>query len=248
MQGLLSTSIVLVGLLLYGILGPGETPRKTVNVQEETTAAYDDADQARRQIQILERKALTGEAPPPFAPEELDQIREHLAVLERSESRFRRLDGLLRKHHLEECEDMKGLSTCWVRTRLWISDARAVIGLRTDPGAAPGLYIPLHRALARWQKARDELRELRSRSDAMGDPADTRERREVLARIRGLRETLADCRDEFLRLEGFVATGLGLDPLPVRDLPDVELLREHASLVQQAMVTAADLGSRFRED
>lgn len=248
MQSILSASIVLGGLILWRIFGGsfGREPEVVV-VKDATEEAYDRADAARRQIQIIERKAWSAEDPPSLTATDLTEISRQLAELETADRRFERLDGLLRKKKLEGCGDMSGLTACWLRTRIWKLDAQAVVGVRSDPSSLPGLYIPMHRALARWQEARRELAEVRSLTVEIPTRQSAEEKRLLHARIRTIRETLVDCRDEFLRLEGFLCAGLKLESLPVRDLPDVELLRENASLVQQAMASAGQLDLLLRE-
>jgi hypothetical protein len=247
MQTILSASIVLGGLLVWKFVGPPGVPTGgTVVVEKETREAYDLADAARRRIQILERKAWSSDEPGPLGAEEISQIGRHLLDLDASDRRFQRLDALLRKHHLEASADMKELTVCWLRTRIWKLDAQAVVGVRSDPSALPGFYLPLHRALDRWEKTRDELRELRDRADPRGEErTDDPQARKILDRLQAIRETLAEIRDEFLRLEALLSAGLRRESLPAGDLPDVELLRESASLVQQAMVSAGDLRLRF---
>jgi len=244
MQAILTSCIVLGGLIVWRLVGPfWEREKDPVVVKEAVEEAYDRADQARREIQNVEKKAWARAAPVDLAVEDRTAIAKQLAELEESDRRFEKLILLLRKQNLEDCGEMRQLTPCRLRTKVWILDARAVLAPPNDPSSPPGFFIPFHRTLARWQDARRELTEVRALADGL--PAG--EKRALQTRIRAIRESLVECRDELLRLEEFVRAGLRLESLSTQDLPDVETLRENTSLIQQAMLSAGQLDLLLRE-
>lgn len=244
MRAILVTGIGLTGAIVYRLTVGGGChfpPHTIIDVEKESGKAYNQADSAQREIQCIERKAWTGEPPVDLDPADLREIGTLLPRLERARLRFEELMTLLRKKRLEDTEDLRGMIPCWLRTRVWILDARAVAGFE------PGLYIPMNRALERWRRTRRELAGFRSSAAEIEDRDDADELRRALEQVREIRKALAECRDEFLRLEDFIRSGLRRDDLSTRDLPDLAVLREESALIQQAMASAGDLSLRFRK-
>lgn len=242
MRAILAACLVLGAAIVYRLTGyVCHGPPRGVDVARETGKAYDQADTTRREIQSIERKAWLGNPPQDLNPEEIAEIRSRIAGLEAPKRRLEELMTLLQRGRLDDTDEMRAMVPFWLRTKVWILDARSVAESGT------GLYIPMHRTLDRWRKARRDLAAVRTAVPDIESRDDSDERRSAYERVQELRKTLAACRDELLRLEEFIRTGLQEEALSAKELPDVEVLREETSLIHQAILGAGELSFRFRE-
>jgi len=232
----------LAGMRIYRHFHP---PKGTeiVDVNAESTAAWRAAQGARGEIEKIEKKVWDkNEA---LTPEDNERIKAERKKLIDAEASMKSLLDLLAKERKENSQDGTDILRMWMETKIWILDANDVLA-ESKPPEYGGLYIPMYRAVMKWQSALKELKELESRRDAILEKNDPAEREKASARAKELEELFQACSEKLQALNVYVQQGTARDNLSIYKLKDLELLAEEANQSMLAKGQARTLKGQLR--
>jgi hypothetical protein len=218
-----------------------------INIDDEWRRAYDAAESASKGIFDVENKTWSKEKPVDLSPEDCLKIEQQLHVLEASEQKFQDLMAMLHKKQADDSDEMKNIVPRWLRTKVWILDASDLLEFEKKVPEYGGLYIPMYRTINRSKRGQKELVELAKDKGEILQRNDPAEKEKVRKEIKKIEESFAACQQELSRLEDYLKKGLTREDLSAKDIPDLETMREEASLIGQAMRTARDLRSELRD-
>jgi hypothetical protein len=218
-------------------------PKRIIRIQDY----IDRVKIVQQEIFNIEQKVWKDNAA--LTPDDLQGIRERLQVLEDVRKEFENLRHLIIDCVASgrDCPEVKELDRVLLSIRLRITDADDVLKTPTQPDGPGGFFIPLYSAIKASRAAQREVQDLNR------DKADILQRNDA-AEKRRAQETIARCLDVFTRaartfadLDAYVHERLARSDLTDGDLPELKLLQDEATLVNQIIKIVRDLKAALPE-
>jgi hypothetical protein len=239
--GIIISTVVLLGLIgwrVYVRLTTKVVPAR--NVKAEWENAWQKADTARKEIFRLESDVWV-------KGEELnrEKIKAALVTLQNTSETYHELMDLMRKQGKLDSAEGQDIGGSQILLKTWIWDANGVIDAASQPPKYGGLYLPMYATEKRMDAAAKRLKEIRDGLDEVLARNNKDEMLGIIKEIRKLREELASCRDEFLRLDEELVKGLTLPDLTEQALPDLKELRDFTSKAVMTFKEAGTIRSRL---
>ncbi len=242
--GIIVTSVVLIGLIgwrLYVRLT--QKPAVVRNVKAEWENGWQKAKQAQRDMFKIESKAwVQGES---LSAEDLANFKKGQATLQKTAETYHELTDLLRAQGKLNSQEAQDMGSTQILLKTWIWDANGVIDTAAQAPKYGGLYIPMYAAEKRMDAAAKRLKDIRDGVQEVLARNSNEEMLGLTKEIRKLREELASCRDEFLRLDEELVKGLTLPDLTEQALPDLKDLRDFTSKAVMTFKEAGTIRSRL---
>lgn len=179
--------------------------------------------------------------------EDLEKIRSGLKDFRAASDKFHELNKLVLDQGKGPSKQTEEMGARLPELKLWILDAAAVVEGDAKPPEYGGLYIPMYRTVARYDKAVARLKQILDAHPEIIQRNDKEEWKRTRQEIMELEGEFSACQEKFGGLVDYVREGLASPDLSGKDLQDLADLLEYASKSQMARKQGGDLRFKFRE-
>ena len=243
--GIIVSSVVLMGLIgwrLYVKLTTKVVPPRNAKVEWEN--AWRRAKGANKIIfEEVEAKVWTKDET--LTPEDVAKVKAGLETYQKTAETYHDLFEHMNREGKRNSQEAQDMGATEIVLKFWIWDANGVVDPASKPPMNGGLYIPMYHTEKKMDAATNRLKEIRDLTREIVARNNTEEILKVIKEIRGLRDTLAACRDEFLRLDDELVKGLTLPDLKEEQLPELKDLRTITAKSVMAFKEAGQIRSEF---
>jgi len=245
MLGILVTCVALIGAIGWRIWQKMHAKeRGSLVIGEEFDKAMDIGKGASKDIFSIQTK-VWGQSKE-LTPEDFTTIKAKLVELRDCHDKLKELLDVLHERHKEESAEYGQIVPKWLQVKMWILDATDLLENQKPPEYG-GLNIPMFLTSEKIRKSQDALKEINTLKDEIIKRNDPEE-------IKTTRKKLADLRDAFRShavklqdLDKYVADGLARPDLTIKDVIELEQLRDDANKAQMAVVATGKMLQAFPE-
>jgi len=246
--GLLVAVLVILGWggwIVFRLVKGRKPVPSARNVEVEWGNSFKKAKAAFDESFALEAKVWTKDED--LKPEDLEKIKNALKQFRATSDKFHELNKLVLDQGKGPSKETEEMGRRLPELKLWILDAAGVVEGDAKPPEYGGLYIPMYRTVARYDKAVARLKELRESEPAIRERNDPEEFKKVRQELMALEGEFSACQEKFGGLVDFIREGLATPDLSGKELRDLGDLLEYASKSQMARKSGSDLRFKFRE-
>ena len=231
-----------IGWRLWQRMHPRESI--SIDVAGDFDKALDLGKGASKDIFTIQNKVWLKGAE--LTPEDFTTIKAKLGELRESHDKMKDLLDLLHDRHKEDSAEFVAIVPKWLQVKMWILDASDLLDNPKAPDYG-GLNIPMMVTAMKLQKSQEELKEINTTKDDVVKRNDPEEIKKTRKRIMDLREAFRGHATRLQELDKYVAEGLARPDLTIKDVVELEQLRDDANKAQMAVVAAGKLLQAFPE-
>lgn len=216
---------------------------KKIDVAAEWKEAFESAKQARAKIDKIEQKVwMAGET---LTPEDYKTVREQCEVLADASDKIHNLIELVRAKHGEDNQDVKDMVLRLYQIKFWILDGCDLVDSEGKEGVDPGVFIPMQRTLASWQKAKEDFEGiLAKKSELLADPE---QKKATRARLETISKTISQAMEKLAALDEYVCKGLLNEDLSAKEIAELGPMRTEATLAGQLFKRVKETRAEFSD-
>ena len=214
------------------------------DVAAEFDKAMDQAKGASKDILAAQNKVWLKGAE--LTPEDFATIKAKLAELRESHDKLKELLDLLHDKHKEDSAEFVAIVPKWLQVKAWILDAADLLENQKPPEYG-GLNIPMFVASFKLRKDQDELKDINTTKDEVIKRNDPEEIKKTRKRLSDLREAFKGHVAKLQDLDKYVTEGLARPDLTIKDVVELEQLRDDANKATMAVKAAGTLLQAFPE-
>jgi len=216
----------------------------SIDVAAEFDKALDLGKGASKDILTAQNKVWLKGAE--LSPEDFTTIKAKLGELRESHDKMKDLLDLLHDKHKEDSAEFVAIVPKWLQVKAWILDANDLLENQKPPEYG-GLNIPMFVASFKLRKDQDELKDINTTKDEVVKRNDPEEIKKTRKRISDLREAFKGHVTKLQALDNYVTEGLARPDLTIKDVVELEQLRDDANKAQMAVKAAGTLLQAFPE-
>jgi hypothetical protein len=231
-----------IGWRLWQRMHPRESA--AIDVGDAFEKAKDIGKGASKDIFAVQTKVWSKDAE--LTAEDFTTIKAKLAELRECHDKLKDLLDLLHDRHKEDTDEFVHIVPYWLQVKMWILDATDLLENQKPPEYG-GLNIPMFVTSKKLQKSQDELKEINTTKDDVIKRNDPEEIKKTRKRISDLRESFKGHVAKFQELDKYVTEGLARPDLTIKEVVELEQLRDDANKAQMAVKAAGTLLQAFPE-